>query len=116
MPKVAIFNFGEGAFARRVLGAPLVPPGFCALAPNVALAIYVGLPARKRCVSGREDDRAQELHLTKIKSSDRTKGQGYYQRTKIYIARENHRVRMRDRAVAAKYGSLKLSAVEFFPM
>ena len=48
MPRFIIFNFGEGAFARRVLGAPLVPPGFCALAPNVALAIYVGLPARKQ--------------------------------------------------------------------
>ena len=52
----------------------------------------------------------------KLKLSDRTKGQGNYRRTKIYIARENHRVCMRDRAVAAKYGSLKLSAVEFFPM
>ena len=48
MPRFIIFNFGKGAFAWRVLGVPLVPPGFCALAPNMALAIYVGLPARKR--------------------------------------------------------------------
>ena len=48
MPSFIIFNFGEGAFARRDLGVPLVPPGFCALAANLALAIYVGLPARKR--------------------------------------------------------------------
>ena len=48
IPRFMIFNFGEGAFARRVLGVPLVPPGLCAFAPNVTLAIYVGLPARKR--------------------------------------------------------------------
>ena len=48
MPRFIIFNFGEGAFARQVLRAPLVPPGFCALAPNVTLAIYLGLPARKQ--------------------------------------------------------------------
>ena len=48
MPRFIIFNFGEGAFALGDLGAPLVPLGFCALAPNVTLAIYVGLPARKQ--------------------------------------------------------------------
>ena len=48
MSKFISFNFGEGAFARRVSGVPLVAAGFCALAPNVTLAIYVGLPARKQ--------------------------------------------------------------------
>ena len=48
MPKLLIFNFGEGAFARGDLGAPLVPTGFCVLTANVALVIQDGLPARKR--------------------------------------------------------------------
>ena len=67
-------------------------------------------------VSGLEDDRAQGLHLTKIKVEQQNERAGVLSAQQNFIARENHRVRMRDRAVAATYGSLKLSAIECFPM
>ena len=47
IPKLIIFNLGVGAFARRLFWVPLVAIGFCALAPNMRLAIYVRLPTRK---------------------------------------------------------------------